>query len=83
MTGYAGAVVGGSVEMVNSFAGVVAGREVRGERIQSIFLLSPKVEGNVTTVVDTRGVVIAGLLSGLFTGLIFLLGQALFGRKLK
>ncbi|MBK8783286.1 MAG: hypothetical protein IPO22_16115 [Anaerolineales bacterium] len=49
-------VVGGSVGFGNAYAGVVAAREVRGERIESLILLSPKVEGNVITVIDTRRV---------------------------
>ena len=81
INGAAAAVVAGNVEFGNAYAGVVAGCQVRGERIESLILLSPKVEGNVTTVVDTRGAVIAGLVGGLFAGLLFLLGQAVFGRK--
>ena len=79
--GAAGAVVAGSVELNNSYVGLVAGREVRGEKIESIILLSPKVEGNVTTVIDTRGALIAGMVGGLFAGIMLLLGRMLFGRK--
>jgi len=69
------------VEFGNAYAGVVAGREVRSEKIETLLLLSSKVEGNVFTVMDTRGALIAGLVGGLFTGLALLLGRALFGRK--
>lgn len=81
MNGSAVVVIAGSVEMGNTYAGVVAGREVRGEKIESLILLSPKVEGNVSTVIDTRGALIVGLLGGLFAGIMLLLGQMLFGRK--
>jgi len=39
------------------------------------------VQGNVTTVLDTRGALLAGLVGGLFAGLMLMLGRALFGRK--
>jgi hypothetical protein len=39
------------------------------------------VEGNVTTVIDTRGALIAGLVGVLFAGTMLLLGRMLFGRK--
>jgi hypothetical protein len=74
-------VVAGSVEFGNAYAGLVAAREVRGERIESIILLSRKIEGNVTTVIDTRGALIAGLVGGLFAGIMLLLGRMLFGKK--
>lgn len=67
--------------MGNAYAGVLAAQEVRGERIESLILLSRKVEGNVTTVMDTRGALIAGLVGGLFAGIMFLLGRMLFGKK--
>jgi len=81
MNGYAGAVVSGSVEFGNARSGVVVSREVHSEKIETVILLSNKVEGNVTTVMDTRGALITGLAGGLFAGLILLLGCALFGKK--
>ena len=74
-------VVAGSVEFGNAYAGIVASREVRSEKIESIILLSRHVEGNVTTVIDTRGALIAGLVGGLFAGIMLLLGRMLFGKK--
>jgi hypothetical protein len=81
VNGNAGLVVADSVEFGNSYAGIVAGREVRGEKIESIILLSRNVDGNVTTVIDTRGALIVGLVGGLFAGIMLLLGRMLFGRK--
>ena len=57
------------------------GVKSEGERIESVILLARKVEGNVTTVIDTRGALIAGLVGGLFAGIMLLLGRMLFGRK--
>ena len=79
--GVAGVAVGGSVELNNSYAGVIAGREVSGEKIESVILFSRKINGNVTTVMDTRSALIAGLVGGLFAGIMLLLGRSLFGRK--
>ena len=81
VNGNAGLVVAGSVEFGNAYVGIVAGHEVRGERIESVILLARNVEGNVTTVMDTRGALVAGLVGGLFAGIMLLLGRALFGRK--
>jgi hypothetical protein len=81
LNGYTGVVVAGTANLGNAYAGVVAGREVRGERIESIILLSRNVQGNVQTVIDTRGALIAGIVGGLFAGLMLLLGRALLGRK--
>jgi len=73
-------VLAGSANLGNTYAGVVAGREVRGERIETILLLGNRVEGEVHTVMDTRGALLAGLVSGLFAGLMLLLGRAMFRR---
>ena len=81
VNGNAGLVVAESVEFGNAYAGIVIGDVVRGEKIESVILLSRKVEGNVTTVIDTRGALIAGLVGGLFAGIMLLLGRMLFGRK--
>jgi hypothetical protein len=81
INGGAGVVVAGSVEFGSAYAGIVAGREIRGEKIETLILLSRKVEGNVATVMDTRGAIIAGLVGGLFAGIMLLLGRMLFGRK--
>lgn len=81
LRGVAGAVMGSSVELDHSHVGILAGREVRGEQIKTVILLSGKVEGNVTTVMDTRSALIAGLVGGLFAGIMLLLGRGLFGRK--
>jgi hypothetical protein len=81
VNGNAGLVVAESVEFGNAYAGVVAGREIRSEKIESIILLARNVDGNVTTVIDTRGALIAGLVGGLFAGSMLLLGRMVFGRK--
>lgn len=81
INGCAGAVVTGRANLGNTYAGMVAAREVRGERIESLILLSGRVEGDIHTVVDTRGAIIAGLVGGLFAGLMLLLGRLLFGRE--
>jgi hypothetical protein len=74
-------VAADKAELGNTYAGLVAGSEIRGERIESVILLARHVDGDIKTVVDTRGAVIAGLVGGLFAGLMFLLTRALFGKK--
>ena len=81
MSGYTGAVVAGSAEIRNGMAGFVAGREVQVNESRTGILLARTVNGDVNTVLDTRGALIAGLTGGLFAGLMLLLGRVLFPRK--
>jgi len=81
VTGSAGVVLAGSANLGDTYAGVVAGQQVRAERIESLVLFARNVEGDVQTVVDTRGALIAGMVGGLFAGLIVLVGRMVFGRK--
>lgn len=77
--GSAGIVIADSLTLEQAHAGVVAGREVHAERIETKVLLAGRVEGEVHTLLDTRGAIIAGALAGLVAGVLFLAGRALFG----
>jgi CHASE2 domain-containing sensor protein len=81
VSGYTGAVVAGSVEVHQAMSGFVAGREVHVSESRMGLLFARNVHGDVTTVLDTRGALIAGLTGGLFAGLMLLLGRVLFRRK--
>ncbi len=78
--GLVGWVAAETVNVGNATVVVTAAREVRGEKVESLILLAGRVEGEVHTVVDTRGAVIAGLVAGLFAGLILLVGRIAFRR---
>lgn len=79
--GSAGVVLAESANLGNTYAGVVAGSQVRSERIESLILLARNVEGDVQTVIDTRSALIAGMVGGLFAGIFLLVGRMLFGPK--
>jgi hypothetical protein len=64
----------------NTYAGLVAGREVHGDRIETLVLFGNHIEGEVHAVMDARSALIAGLVGGLFGGLLFLLVRGLFRR---
>lgn len=81
VNGSAGAVMADTVNLGNTYAGVVAGGQVKGEQIETLFLLSNHVEGDVQTVVDTRSALIAGTVGGLLAGIILLIGRLVFGRR--
>jgi hypothetical protein len=81
VSGYTGAVVAGSAEIQHGMAVFVAGRDVHLEESRTGILIARNLSGNVTTLVDTRGALLMGLVGGLFAGLMLLLGRALFGRK--
>ena len=79
--GYTGVVVAGSADIQHGMAVFVAGREVHVNEARTGILLARNVQGNVTTVLDTRGALLAGLVGGLFASLMLMLGRVLFGRK--
>ena len=79
--GIVGGVTGETVNLQKARVGVVAAREVRGTRVDAVVLLAGRVEGEVHTVLDTRGAVIAGLVGGLFVGMILLVGRIAFRRE--
>ena len=81
ISGYTGAVVAGTVEVHHGMSGFVVGREVHVNESRTGILLARTVHGNVNTVLDTRGALIAGLTGGLFAGLMLLLGRVLFRQK--
>jgi cytoskeletal protein CcmA (bactofilin family) len=68
-----------SIEAVDAV--VVAGTQISAENIRTGILISQQVNGNVTTMVDGRTVLLAGLAGGTVAGLILLAGKLLFGRK--
>ena len=80
VSGYTGAVVAGSADIHHGLAVFVAGREVHVQDARTVLLLGQNVDGNVTTLMDSRSALIAGLAGGLFAGLMLLLGRTLFGR---
>lgn len=81
VSGYTGSVTANNAEVHYGVTGLVVGREIHAENARTIFLVGQRVNGNLTTVLDARSALIAGLTGGLFAGLMLLLGRALFGRK--
>jgi hypothetical protein len=81
VAGSAGVVLAETVNLGNTYVGVVAGGQVRGERIETLILLGNHVEGDVQTVVDTRSALIAGTVGGVLAGVVLLIGRLVFGRR--
>ena len=81
LSGYTGAVLAGSADIHHGMAGFVAGRDVHVKDARTILLLGQNINGDVTTLMDSRSALIAGLVGGLFAGLMLLLGRVLFGRE--
>ncbi len=81
VSGYTGAFVAGTAEVHYGLTGVVIGNDVHvSDQSRTVLLISKNVQGNVTTLMDTRSALIAGLLGGLFGGIMLLLGRMLFKR---
>ena len=81
----AGAVRGNAVEIIESDAAAVMGGEINAEHSRigialadsihmdqgsSLIMLTREIRGEVTTVLDTRGAMVAGLLAGMAAGAI-------------
>jgi len=82
VSGFTGAIIAQSADVRSSASVAVIANDVKFEEsARTVLLISSKVEGNVTTLVDTRTALIAGLVAGLFASIAVLLGRALFGRK--
>ena len=81
INGYTGAVLAGSADIQHALVGMVAGQNVHLDEARTVFLLARTVYGNVTTLMDRRSALTAGLVGGLFAGLMLLLGRMLFRQK--
>ena len=81
VSGYTGAVIARNAELHYGLTGFAAGQDVHVQGARTILLVGRNITGNVTTVMDPRSALIAGLTGGLFAGLMLLLGRVLFGRK--
>jgi hypothetical protein len=81
VSGYTVAAIVGSADVHHGITGLVVGRDIHIQDSRTILLLGQNVNGDVTTLMDSRSALIAGLIGGLFAGLILLLGRALFGRE--
>ncbi|HSJ87674.1 MAG TPA: hypothetical protein VK909_10730 [Anaerolineales bacterium] len=81
LSGYAGVVTAGNADIRNAMAAVVVGTDLRVSDSRTVLLIGRNVQGNVTTLMDTRSALISGLVAGLFSGIMLLLGRALFRRK--
>ena len=68
--GNAGAVVADGLSMTGSRVGVVVAGQVEMENSNAVILLARDVHGSVETVLDTRGALLAGLVSGICVGLV-------------
>ena len=79
--GQAGIVLAETAHLGNTYAGVVACDTVQAEQIETLFLFSGHVEGDVQTVVDTRSALIAGTVGGVLAGIVLLIGRLVFGRR--
>jgi len=64
-----------------SQTGVLVTGKASGEQIRTVVLVARQVDGPVETMLDTRQVALASVLTGVACGIVILLGQFLFRRK--
>ena len=82
VSGFTGAVIAQSADVRSAAAVAVIANDVNFEEsARTVLLITRNVQGNVTTLADTRTALIAGLVAGLFASISLLLGRALFSRR--
>ncbi len=67
--------------MQDGYSLAVASQNLRAERVETLILLAGNVDGDVTTLIDTRGAILAGLLGGIVSGLFLLMGNLIVRRR--
>ena len=65
----------------DSQTGILVTGKASGEQIRAVVLIASQVEGSVQTMLNTRQVVLASVITGAACGIVILLGQFLFRRK--
>jgi hypothetical protein len=76
----AGIVISQEAQLDGARAVLVAGNTVHAEGASMGVLLAREVHGEVHTILDTRGALLAGISGGLVLGVVLLLGGLLMGR---
>ncbi len=76
----AGIAIGDEVQLDGGRAALVAGGTVNVKGASTGLLLARQVHGEVSTILDARGALLAGIGGGLMIGLVLLLGGLFLGR---
>ena len=77
----AGVVAANDVSLNHSRAALIAGNELDTSESSCLVLLAREVHGDVETVLDTRGAMLAGIAAGVATGALLLVSALLRGRR--
>lgn len=77
----AGIVVADKVTGSNAYLGVTVTNSAELNGGHSVVLLAREVHGNVETILDTRGAMVAGLVAGVAVGVVLLIGGLLIRRR--
>jgi hypothetical protein len=79
--GNALSLIGTSVEMKSSRAGVILANEANCENSSTLILLARDVKGNLQTALDTRQAALAGLVAGVAIGMVLFVGNLLSRKR--
>ena len=77
----AGIVVAEDMRLTGSRAGIAIAGKAHLRDSSTVVLLAREVNGQVETVLDTRGAVVAGLVAGMAAGLVLLAGRLITRRR--
>ncbi len=73
-------VVNGNTTLDQSGSVILAGKEIHGENINTVFLFGQHVHGNVHSTFGTRESVLFGIVAGVVGGIVFSLSKILVKR---
>jgi hypothetical protein len=76
-----GALISDTATVENTGIGIAIVQNADIQNSTAFILLSQRVNGNVETVLDTRGTLLAGLTAGMTVGLLFLVGKMIKGNR--
>ncbi|MEJ5314051.1 MULTISPECIES: hypothetical protein [Anaerolinea] len=74
-------IVNGNTTLDQSGSVVLAGKEIRGENINTVFLFGQHVHGNVQSAFGTKESILFGIVAGIVSGIIFSFSRIFFRRK--
>ncbi len=76
-----GVLISDTATVENTGIGIAIVQNADIQNSTAFILLSRQVNGDVETVLDTRGTLLAGLVAGMTVGLIFLVGKMIRGDR--
>lgn len=69
--GNVGLLLADTANVLPSRSGIIIAREIRGDKLQSVLMITRKTDAPVQTVIDQRSMLMFGMMFGVISGLVF------------